>query len=606
MASRDVVDVTARLRSIFALVLPVAVVAIPGFVALNRVAVDSVWRDDLATIRGLGLVALGGATTLSTLAMQAASFFPIGPLPFRFAILSAFALSLSAWLILALTRRVLEANVPGSFLNAPLAAITTLAATLCPGLQAEGTVAGGATIALAVGLTTLWAFSHTTWPQQRRHLLAAIGVGALLSENLIGAGIVSTAIAAAMIIRRDWPKTRRGLVSLAALVAVAAVLLLPAVLRPASPHATLNFGRSLFAFDLASIDTLAKPTTGLAAWRSEVGTVYLMVAALGTIVGVMRKRLRWLTVPMITFAAADALFPASTGGVLTTDMLTPLRAFAIVGVAISAGVGVQALITTLVETGLPMAKAAAVLILLFDVTLVAVTSERAAFSVDRTGLRGATAYVDEALVKLRPNSMVLARSHALVWRLLAARVVNGSRPDVLIVPMPLVGHGTVASSVLSAEPSSNMLLRDIALEGRPGEHAVSRVADRRPLYVELDPGWEPSIAMHLKADGLWLSLEPQPLGRSDRRMAANDAGEVVERMAKSVLTPQEDVATGAVLMSMARQQTVAAAMANDRQTTHDLLMRMAKVAPNDVFVRAMRQRLEHAKGAAIDIVGLVR
>ena len=80
-------------------------------------------------------------------------------------------------------------------------------------------------------------------------------------------------------------------------------------------------------------------------------------------------------------------------------------------------------------------------------------------------MRGATAYVDEALVKLEPNAMVLARSHALVWRLLAARVVGGSRPDVVLVPFPLIGHGTVASSVLAAEPGANMLIRDVALEG---------------------------------------------------------------------------------------------------------------------------------------------
>ena len=607
MARRDVVDIQARLRSLSELAFPWVAVAVPGFAALNRLAVDSVWRDDLPTIRGLGLVALGGSTTLTTVAMQAASFVPLGPLPFRLAILSALALSVCAWLVFLLARRLLETNVPGSFLNTPLAAIAALSATLGPGLQGEGTVAGGATIPLAAGLLALLVYTHTEWPQPRRHLLTAIALGALLSENLVAAAVVGAAITVALLVQRDWPKTKRGLIPLGACAVVAAVLLLPALLRPFSPHATLNFGRSLFSFELASIDTLAQPTDGLTAWRVEVGTITLVAAVLGVVMGMVRSRTRWLAAPLIILVAADALFPATFGAVLTTDMLTPMRAFAIVAVAVAAGIGVQTLVTTLSDTGLPMAKAAAALVILFDITLVAVTSERAAFSVDRTSMHGATAYVDESLIKLQPNAMVLARSHALVWRLLAARVVGGCRPDVVIVPFPLIGHGTVATSVLAAEPGANMLIRDMALEGSPGEHAVSRIADRRPLYVELDPGWNASIAMHLRADGLWLLLEPQPLGRTDRRLAAEDAGKVVERVSKVASSTQPvDVATEAVLLNMARQQTVAAAMAQDRQATHDLLTRMAAVAPDDLFVRTMQQRLEHATGSNIDVTGLVR
>lgn len=600
-------DLTARLRSVSEFVVPWMAAAIPGFAALNRVAVDSVWRDDLPTIRGLGLVALGGCTTLTTVAMQAASLVPLGPLPFRLAVLSAAALSLCSFLIFRLARRLLDTHVAGSALNTPIAAMGALAATLGPGLQGEGTVAGGSTIPLALGIAALLAFTHPTWPQERRHLLSAAAVGALVSENLVSAAVVTVALVVSMLVARDLPKTRRGLIPLGVVAGVAAILLLPALLRPSSPHATLNFGRSLSSFELADIDTLATPTTGLAAWRFEVGTVPLLAAALGLGIGLLRKRTRWLIAPIGLLVAGDALFPASFGAVLTTDLLTPVRAFAIAGVALGFALGVQAIVTTLRDTALPMAKAAAVLVLLFAFTLVAVASERAAFSVDRTEIRGATAYTDEALVKIEPNAMVLARSHPLVWRLLASRVVHGTRPDVIIVPFPLVGRGSVAASVLDAEPSANLLLRDVVLEGRPGEHAVSRVADRRNLYVELDPGWDIRVASHLEADGLWLALAPQPLGRSDRRLAAEQAGQVFDRVRKAAMLDGEvDPATGAVLMNITRQQTVAAAMANDRQATHDLLMKMASLSPEDLFVRAMQQRLDLAKGADIDVSGLVQ
>jgi len=601
------VQVASRLRRLSEFVSPWLAVAVPGFAALHRVASDSVWRDDLPTVRGLGLAALGGSTTLTTVAMQAASLVPLGPLPFRLALVSAFALSLCAGLVFLLARRLLETNVPGSFLNAPLAAIAALSATLGPGLQGEATVAGGATVPLAAGLAVLWVVTHPDWSRERRHLIAAVLLGALLSESPLAAAVVAAAVVASTVLRKDWPRSRREVIPLGVMIVVACVMTMPALLRPSSPHAALNFGHSLAMFDLAAVDSLAQPTTGLAAWKAEVGAVTLAVAVLGGVMAMIRARTRWLIAPLLVVVVADVVFPASHGGVLTTDLLTPLRSFAIAAVAVGACLGVQTVVTTLSDTGLPMAKAAAVLVMLFDLTLVAVTAERATFSIDRTNMRGASAYTDEALIRLDPNAMVLARSHAVVWRLLASQIVGGCRPDVVVVPLPLVARGTVAASVLALEPGASMLLRDMALEGHAGEHAVSRVSDRRHLYVELDPAWKGSIATHLKADGLWLSLEPQPLGRSDRRLSAEEAGKVVERVAKVAASSQpSDAATQSVLLTVVRQQAVAAALAKDRQATHDLLTKMAAVAPNDWFVRTLKQRLEHAAGAKIDVSGLVR
>ena len=471
----------SRVRRLIEFLVPWVAMTIPGYAAIQRVATDSVWRDDLPIVRGLGLAALGGSTTLTTIAMQVASLCPLGPLPFRMALVSVCALCICAGLVFSLARRFVETHVPGSFLNTPLAGIAALCATLGPGLQGEATVAGGATIPLATGLLVLWVFTHPDWPQERRHLLASVFLGLLVAESMVAAAIVLTAIVASLIVRKDWPRNGRQWTALAAMLAAAAVMMLPSLLRPSSPHALLNFGRSFSQFDLASVDSLALPTTGLSAWRSEVGIVTISIAVLGAVIGLLRKRTRWLVVPLLVVVAADAVFPASQGGMLATDLLTPMRSYAIVAMALCACVGVQAVVITLSDTGLSMAKAAAVLVLLMHFALVAVTAERAAFSVDRTGTHGASAYTDEALIKLDPNAMILARSHVVVWRLLAAQVVGGVRPDVVVVPLPLIARGTVAAGVLALEPGASMMLRDIALEGTAGEHAISRVSDRRHL-----------------------------------------------------------------------------------------------------------------------------
>ena len=600
-------QVASRVRRLSEFAVPWLAVAIPAFTAAERVASDSVWRDDLPVVRGLGLAAVGGATTLSTIAMQAASLVPLGPLPFRMALVSVFALSLCAALVFLLARRVLQNHVPDSFLNTPLAGIAALCATLGPGLQGEATVAGGATLPIAAGLFVLWIVTNDDASRVRRHTLAAVALGMLVAESLPAACVVFVAVVASTIVRKDWPQDKRGWIAPGAFLAVAAAMMLPSLLRPSSPHAALNFGHSLSQLDLASIDPLAQYTTGLGAWRMEVGVATLLLAALGGVIGVVRKRTRFVVVSLLVMVAVDVVLPASQGGVLTADLLSSIRGFAIAAVAVCACVGVQTVVTTLCDTGLPMAKAAAVLVLLLDLTLVAVTAERAAYAVDRTSARGASVYTDEALIRLDPNAMVLARSHAIVWRLLAAQIVSGARPDVVVVPLPLVARGNVAVGVLSVEPGASMLLRDMALEGTVGEHAVSRVSDRRHLYVELDPSWNTSIATHLKADGLWLSLEPQPLGRSDRRIAAAEAVKTIDRVAQSAAIAQlSDPATHSMLLAVARQQAVAAAMAKDRQSTGDLLQKMAAIAPDDLFVRALKQRVEYGDGTSIDVLGLIR
>ena len=101
-------------------------------------------------------------------------------------------------------------------------------------------------------------------------------------------------------------------------------------------------------------------------------------------------------------------------------------------------------------------------------------------------------------------------------------------------------------------------------------------------------------------------MQPQPLGRSDRRIAATDAAKTIERVTRTASRGEPmDPATQSVLLAVVRQQAIAAALAKDRQSTSDLLQRMAAVAPNDLFVRALKQRVEYADSTSIDVSGLI-
>ncbi|MBI5537116.1 MAG: hypothetical protein HY898_30620 [Deltaproteobacteria bacterium] len=583
-----------------------AAILVPAFAAMGRVAVDSAWCDDMPTVRGLGLVSIGAPASLSTVAMQLASLIPIGPMSYRLAIGSALALGLCAALIQKLARMVLEAHVPGSFLNAPLAAIAALTAALGPALQREATIGAGSTFTMAAALAALVALAWRGRPVTTRWLLMALALAGVVCESMIAAGATALGIAVLAGLTRDVPDRRGRQIVAATFLATAIVLALPAVLRPSAPHVWLNLGRSLSTQGLVALDTLARRTSALTAWRNEVGTISLALAGLGSVIGLVRKRTRALVLPCVVFIAADAIFPATTGAVLSSDPLTPLRMLAVAAVAIAAALGVQTAATTLIDMGLPMARAGAALLVMFNLTLVAVASEQSAFTVDRTDFHGSAVFTDEGLEKLESESMVLVRSHALAWRLLSARVVAGARPDVLVVPIPLLHRGQVAATLMAAEPAVSLLLRDVAISGTPGEHAVSQLADKRTLYVELDPTWNAKVANHLIPDGLWLRLAPQPGGAPDRKLAIAAAGKPFDKLAASIRVGEDrDRATGAVLLASARQQAVASAMVGDKKATRLVLDRIVTFDENDLFVRDMAQRLEHSKGNQIDVHGLL-
>jgi hypothetical protein len=126
------------------------------------------------------------------------------------------------------------------------------------------------------------------------------------------------------------------------------------------------------------------------------------------------------------------------------------------------------------------------------------------------------------------------------------------------------------------------------------------------LYVELDPAWSVKVANHLVPDGLWLRLNPQPQGAPDRKMGIEAAKKPFDKLAASVRVGEDrDRATEAVLLASARQQAVASAMVGDKRATRLVLDRLLAYDANDLFVRDMMQRVDHAKGPSVDVHGLL-
>lgn len=579
---------------------------VPLAFAIARLPLTSPWQGDWPLVRGLGLVGTAGSGGVTTLLVQLATLVPLGPRPFRAALVSAIALGASGLVVFALTRRLLLTNVATPRLAPLLATIAALTTTLSPSLQHEGTVPGGATVALLLSASALLVLVRGPLADARTWLLLGAATGATFVESApLGLALV-LALATHGLASRPSLRRDHLLRFAAAWLVTSAILLLPWLVRPLAPRAAYDLGRTLGTIDFVVADSLLSRTSALASWSREIGPMALLLAGLGVAIGLTRHRLRALVVPLVALALVDAALPLGTRGLLAGDSLAPLHAMAMPALAVLAAISVQTGATMTLATRTTAGGVAAVLLVMFDLTLAAMMTEAAGFSTDTRASRGASVWTDEAFSRLPSRTALLVRSRAMAWRLWSARLAEGARPDVLIVPAALLAHGRIAATLLEREPATAGLLRDLSMDGRPGEAALTALADTRPLEVELDPSWDDRLVSHLVADRLWLRFAPQPLGRSDRERAFEDARPRFEQVRAAATEGDAlDPATAAILSAQLRAQAASAGVMGDREAALALLDRLTNVSPEDPFVAELLHRLAASKqGVKLD--GLLR
>ncbi len=599
--------------------LPWLAFTVPALVTTLRATSTPAWRDDLAIVRGLGLVPVGGEGSVSSVATQFAVLLPVGGRLLRASLVSALFLAVASVLVYFVARRVLRANAETPTLLAPLALAAALMATLGPTWQLEGTIAGGATLAASLALGGLLVrplrrparrSAANPVPSLAGDVRVWLGFGAVVGAAAMESHAAGVALLAAVAVQAgligDLPPWRAIVAFATGLAVMVGFFLVPMVLRPLSDRSFVDLGLSLSTQGLSDMDAAAERGSAFGAWLRDVGGVSVALACAGAVWGALRERTRWVVGPLLVFVAFDAVFPASRGGILAADGLASVRLLAVAAVSISASLAVQTLVLALQRATLPMARPAAVLLVLLNLVLVLVASEGSAHATDQRARRGADVWTDEALGGLPPDGLLLVRSQAVAWRLWAARVVRGDRPDLVVVPTSLLERAGVAERLVDQEPALAQLVREVAISGRPTEYALSTLADTRPLFVELDPSWDRRLVAHLSPEPLWLAYVPHAVGRSDRAAALDRGRAALLRAIDAASSPgRRDEATLAMLGLRAREQAFALAAVGDRTSATTMLATLRSIQPEDPFARDLEGRLSKHERGRMDMTGLL-
>lgn len=582
---------------------------VPLVVTLLRSAETSDFRDDIPAVTGLGFVPLGTEGWLSLVGSQSFSLLPLGGRWLRAASFGAVAIALASSLLYTRTRRLLDASERTPHLAPPLALAAALTATLSPTYQLEGTVIGGAAVATAVALAALSATLRLPSADSR----TSLGVGVLFGLTLVESHMAALAVLAGLVahglVRKQLPDVRTLVSFAAGALAVCALPISGLALRAVAPGAWLDLGFGLGQSSLFAADASAFRVTAFSAWLADVGLIPFGLAVGGLAIALLRHPTRAAAAVLLALLLVDLAFPASRIGVLTPDPFGTTRLLAVSALAVGAALGVQAAALALYRARVPFATPAAVLLVVFDFTLVFVGAEASAVATERRTSVVQEIWTDEALASLPPNGMLLARSEAIAFRLWAAQLVRGERPDVVIVPRTLLERGGLRRRLLESEPALAPLLRDIALGGRPGEYALTTLADARPLFVELDETFDARLNDHIVPQSFFLRFRAHPVGRSDRSAALARGENRLGRVSAAVQLGDgtaSAAATRNVLLSTLHQRALFLAARGDHESASETVTAIQRLSPKDEVGAALAAELARHRTGKLDLAALAR
>jgi hypothetical protein len=334
--------------------------------------------------------------------------------------------------------------------------------------------------------------------------------------------------------------------------------------------------------------TLLRAGESFALACSELGVVPLVLAGVGLALAAQRGAscrralVPWLLLAASGFGMALAL-PSATASAF--GALVPSLAL-----AASFPLALAQAVAALWAARLPFGRHAAVLAVMFASTLVLSRVDRALLA--RAAPSAVEAWTEAALGRLPEDAVLLVHTPALARRLLASRVLSGTRPDVVLVPSAFITAGSIGRELWRSDPSSSPLLRQLWVNGSADEYSLSRLADERPVRVELDGSWDRRLLEHLRPDGLWFAFAAPALGASERQEAVAQVGAELRRTLElSGGDAALDGASRRALGDAIGAQALALARLERDEPARRLLSAALRIDRNSPLAREARQRL---------------
>ncbi len=578
----------ARLRSALEIAAGALAAGVPAtFAALHALASPDLDRDR-ALLRVLTPAATGVFRALDAVVARPFAMLPLGAPASRAALAGALALGLFGLALQRIALAVMGKLSPSpdrtataatagrtepSLLATFVALTFALLATFTTAAQLEATVAGGACLGALLAIAPAWAWLDGA-PGPARTLRTALLVGlAVTYEPLVA--LVALALIAPLVTTTTAAKSlRHPRFALALLVGLFVAALPPMVAllrRRLAPELELPGG--VLAHPISESYQLGTKNPWPLVSR-ELGIVVLAAAGAGVVATALRAP---RVAAGLVLGAGAGFASVRFGAAASATRAAPVVIAALGLTSVLGAAGTWAALSRVASARIPFARLSAALLVLFDVAIVARNADDASFALAARAAAPTDAWERAFGGSFKPGAVVLFPRRDMFEHALGARARGALDANVLLVPLfDPTGPATIAA--LRAEPRLAGVLRDVALEGAPGEFALSELATAREVDVIFDTDWSGALARHFVPSGLTLRFSVEPRGPSDRRAAREASTADLETLSATV-KPYDDLraATAALL----RLRALACAAAEDREATAWAFADVRALAPKD-------------------------
>jgi hypothetical protein len=576
-----------------------AAAGVTWVLCLYRVGPSALWENDYRVVQCLSQKAIGWDGILTAVIGRATRLVPLGTYVTRLSLVSALAASVCAWLIYSITVSIFAPSAPPKPIDRWLSFGTALLFSVSHSVQYAATIPPGPLVAVAVVLGCIRLVLSIVSREELAgdSLRSFFLLGWLVAITLLESSTLF--VFALVVIAFQWLSFRRRLsrsslnVGLLGAAACFVTLGIPWVLTR-QKALTLALGST----DLPSSFSVAwwqwAPSFPDPVGR-DLGPITLSLALFGiasVVFSKARRRLFWIFVLVVpsAFLTRKSLGLAGPDGI---------RFFGLFGLLVLSSHGLARAIEWSARGRKSPRLLAQFLAVIIQMTLVLAHGDESSYSIHRYLSHGIDVFTDEAIATLPLRSVVLVQDPRFYRRFLAASLASGVRPDLLVIPLDAATHQAVVADLLPREPALAPVLRELTINGRPSEFALSTLADERPVFVEFDSNWDRRLREHLLPLPFLSRLYSQALGRSDRARALEVSRQQIASVLNATTAPevadsaaQGDASIDKTTREMAQvrieEQLTILLDLDDRQLFDSLLREYEKFIPKGAWMERIR------------------
>jgi hypothetical protein len=213
----------------------------------------------------------------------------------------------------------------------------------------------------------------------------------------------------------------------------------------------------------------------------------------------------------------------------------------------------------------------------------------------------ATAAFDEARHRsLPPRALLVTSFPQSVFRAWELEVVERARPDLALLPLPFLRYPGAVDALQRRGPELAELGRGYLRSGRLELAQLDRLAQRRPLLVELDLGLPGYLAAQLTPEGALHRWQPRgatPVPEARLRLAIVQRRFRLAMLRQRVAGDLQDQETARQLLGIHYADAVYYALRGQRGDALDSIASARTLYPDDALLLGFRAALEQSDAA---------